>query len=108
MIDGRRVTSISVDGFEERYSGPGDCLPRAKGSTAASVPFWPGRNAGHPPPSGVYGVPLGINRANVRSPAITWKIWFRLLVGRAAATQAGSAPLNGSSEKYVLDVDPGG
>ena len=53
-------------------------------------------------------MPLGINRANVRSPAITWKIWSRLLVGRAAAMQAVSVPVDGSSEKYVFEVPPTG
>jgi len=37
--------------------------------------------------SGVYVVPLGISLANVRSPAITWKIWFRLVTGWEAEMQ---------------------
>jgi hypothetical protein len=68
------------------------CTPLPKGHVASMV----------------YGVPLGINRANVRSPAITWKIWFRLLVGRAAVMQAASVPVAGSSEKYVVDMPPMG
>lgn len=44
-------------------------------------------------PSDAYGVPLGINRANVRSPPISVKIWFRLEVGREAATQVPLLPV---------------
>jgi len=36
---------------------------------------------------GAYIVLLGINRAAVRSYAISWNIWFRLLVGRAFEMQ---------------------
>ena len=78
--------------------------PRSKGMcAAAAITVW--RDEIPPPASalqsaladadamlltGVYVVPLGINRETVRSSAIAWKIWFRVAVDRASEAQERS------------------
>lgn len=50
-------------------------------------------------PGTLYVVPLGINLAEVRSEAISVKIWFSVETWRQLDVQPGSEPATATSEK---------